>query len=78
MTNLIGGAVKKSVEKFAGVGQHSIFLLLLAGFLIILIKTYLVKVTYNYVVPKVMNKKDTYVLEYKDAFFIVILFIALF
>ena len=78
MTNLIGGAVKKSVEKLAGVGQHSIFLLLLAGVLAILIKTYLVKVTYNYIVPKVMNKKDTYVLDYKDSFFMVILFHALF
>ena len=77
MTNLIGGAVKKSVERLSGSGNHNILLLFLAGFLIILIKTYLVKVTYNYIVPKVMNKKDTYVLDYKDAFFMVILFHAL-
>ena len=77
MTNLIGGAIKKTVEKMTGTGQQSIITLLFIGLIIILIKTYLVKETYNYVVPKVMNKKDTYVLDYKDAFFMVILFHAL-
>ena len=77
MTNLIGGAINKTVEKMAGTGQFSVLTLLFIGLIIILIKTYLVKVTYNYVVPKVMNKKDTYVLDYKDSFFMVILFHAL-
>ena len=70
---LIGGAIKKSIKN---VDPNVNFLtLLFIGILVVFIKAYVVKVSYNYVAEKITG--NTYKLTYMDAIFLVILFMGL-
>ena len=70
---LIGGAIKKSIKN---VDPNVNFLtLLFIGILVVFIKAYVVKVSYNYVAEKITG--NTYKLTYMDSIFLVILFMGL-
>ena len=70
---LIGGAIKHSIKTVnPNVNYLTIFLL---GIVIIFIKAYIVKVSYNSVVEKITGNK--YKLTYMDSVFLVILFMGL-
>ena len=70
---LIGGAIKNSIKTInPNVNYLTIFLL---GIVIIFIKAYIVKVSYNSVVEKITGNK--YKLTYMDSVFLVILFMGL-
>lgn len=70
---LIGGAIKKSIKT---VDPEVNFLsLLFIGILVVFIKAYVVKVSYNYVAEKITG--NTYKLTYMDSIFLVILFMGL-
>jgi hypothetical protein len=70
---LIGGAIKKSIKT---VDPNVNFLtLLFVGILVVLIKAYVVRVSYNHVAEKITGNK--YKLTYMDAIFLVILFMGL-
>jgi hypothetical protein len=69
MTDMIGGALKKSIS-----GDSTSALFMFIGFFLVLfIKVYLVKISYNNVVPKIMKDDKVYRLTYLDALFVVIL-----
>ena len=69
MTDMIGGALKKSIS-----GDSTSALVMFIGFFLVLfIKVYLVKISYNNVVPKIMKDDNVYKLTYLDALFVVIL-----
>ena len=72
MTNLIGGAIKKTVEKLSG-NKYNVLYVFLGALIILLIKTYLVKLTYNKIMPKIMKDDNIYNLTYTDSLFLVIL-----
>ena len=70
---LIGGAIKKSIQT---VDPNVNFLsLLFIGILVVFIKAYVVRVSYNHVAEKITG--NTYKLTYMDAIFLVILFMGL-
>lgn len=70
---LIGGAIKKSIQT---VDPNINFLtLLFVGILVVFIKAYVVRVSYNHVAEKITG--NTYKLTYMDAIFLVILFMGL-
>ena len=70
---LIGGAIKKSIKT---VDPEVNFLsLLFIGILVVFIKAYVVKVSYNYVAEKITG--NTYKLTYMDSIFLVVLFMGL-
>ena len=70
---LIGGAIKKSIQT---VDPNINFLtLLFVGILVVFIKAYVVRVSYNHVVEKITG--NSYKLTYMDAIFLVILFMGL-
>ena len=70
---LIGGAIKSSIKKI-NPGMNFLTILII-GLLIILIKAYIVQISYNNVVEKVTG--NTYKLTYMDSLFLVILFMGL-
>jgi ABC-type uncharacterized transport system permease subunit len=70
---LIGGAIKKGMSEFSP--NYNFFTIFLLGLLVILIKAYIVQVSYNHVVEKVTGNK--YKLTYMDSLFVVILFMGL-
>ena len=70
---LIGGAIKSGIKKFDP--GMNFFTILIIGLLIILIKAYIVQISYNNVVEKVTG--NTYKLTYMDSLFMVILFMGL-
>jgi hypothetical protein len=69
---LIGGGLKKSVEKiFPSYNFIHVFFLML---FVIILKMLLVKYSYNEVVPRLMKDENTYKLTYTDSLLLVILF----
>ena len=70
---LIGGAVKSGITKLnPGMSMITIFII---GLIVILIKAYIVQISYNNIVEKVTG--NTYKLTYMDSLFMVILFMGL-
>ncbi len=68
---MIGGAIKKAMEKQP---PSLNFLIMIIGFLLILfIKMYLVKMSYNIIAPKILKDENAYKLTFTDAFFLVII-----
>tara|TARA_B100000902_G_scaffold311476_1_gene301341 strand:+ start:97 stop:324 length:228 start_codon:yes stop_codon:yes gene_type:complete len=72
---LIGGALKKGINKMTSNTNVNSFTLLFIGILVLFIKAYLVQVSYNEVVEKITGNK--YKLTYMDSLFVVILFAGL-
>ena len=71
MPNMIGGAIKKKLENM---GDSSSIIMMILGFvLMMLIKMYLVKMSYNIIAPKIMKDDKAYKLTMTDAFFLVII-----
>lgn len=71
MPNMIGGAIKKKLENM---GDSSSIIMMILGFvLMMLIKMYLVKMSYNIIAPKIMKDDEAYKLTMRDAFFLVII-----
>tara|TARA_B110000483_G_scaffold95238_1_gene117077 strand:+ start:3743 stop:3967 length:225 start_codon:yes stop_codon:yes gene_type:complete len=71
MPNMIGGAIKKKLENM---GDSSSIIMMILGFvLMMLIKMYLVKISYNIIAPKIMKDDEAYKLTMRDAFFLVII-----
>ena len=71
MPNMIGGAIKKKLENM---GDSSSIIMMILGFvLMMLIKMYLVKMSYNIIAPKIMKDDKAYKLTMRDAFFLVII-----
>ena len=68
---MIGGAIKKAMKN----QPPSInFLVMIIGFLLILfIKMYLVKMSYNIIAPKILKDENAYKLTFTDVFFLVII-----
>ena len=68
---MIGGAIKKAIKD----QPNSIsFLVMVIVFLLILfIKMYLVKMSYNIIAPKILKDENAYKLTFTDAFFLVII-----
>lgn len=68
---MIGGALKKSLKSLPDTRS---FLIMLMGFLVILfIKMYLVKMSYNIIAPKILKDDNAYKLTMTDALFLVII-----
>ena len=68
---MIGGALKKS---FKNLSDSKSFLIMLMGFLVILfIKIYIVRMSYNIIAPKILKDKNAYKLTYIDTLFLVII-----
>ena len=71
MPNMIGGAIKKKLENM---GDRSSTIMMILGFIfMMLIKMYLVKISYNIIAPKIMKDDEAYKLTMRDAFFLVII-----
>ena len=71
MPNMIGGAIKKKLENM---GDSSSIIMMILGFIfMMLIKMYLVKISYNIIAPKIMKDDEAYKLTMRDAFFLVII-----
>ena len=73
MPNMIGGAIKKKLSNMSGSGSASIIIMILGSLLILFIKMYLVKMSYNIIAPKIMKDDKAYKLTMRDAFFLVII-----
>ena len=73
MPNMIGGAIKKKLSNMGGSGSPSIIIMILGSLLILFIKMYLVKMSYNIIAPKIMKDDEAYKLTMRDAFFLVII-----
>ena len=71
MPNMIGGAIKKKLSNMSGSG--STIMMILGFVLMMLIKMYLVKMSYNIIAPKIMKDDEAYKLTMRDAFFLVII-----
>jgi len=71
MPNMIGGAIKKKLENMSD--SSSIIIMILGSLLILFIKMYLVKMSYNIIAPKIMKDDKAYKLTMRDAFFLVII-----
>ena len=68
---MIGGAIKKAMKNQPASLN---FLIMIIGFLLILfIKMYLVKISYNIIAPKILKDENAYKLTFTDAFFLVII-----
>ena len=68
---MIGGALKKSLKNLP---DSQSFLIMLMGFLVILfIKIYIVRMSYNIIAPKILKDDNAYKLTMTDAFFLVII-----
>ena len=76
MSGLIGGAIKKSM-KSNNMDMSGLSMFFIVA-IILVVKTYLVKVCYNEVVPKIMKDNNVYRLTFVDSLFLVILFSNLF
>ena len=76
MSGLIGGALKKSM-KSNNMDMSGLSMFFIVA-IILVVKTYLVKVCYNEVVPKIMKDDNVYRLTFVDSLFLVILFSNLF
>ena len=76
MTGLIGGALKKSM-KSNNMDMSGLSMFFIVA-IILVVKTFLVKVCYNEVVPKIMKDDNVYRLNFVDSLFLVILFSNLF
>ena len=76
MSGLIGGALKKSM-KSNNMDMSGLSMFFIVA-IILVVKTYLVKVCYNEVVPKIMKDENVYRLTFVDSLFLVILFSNLF
>jgi hypothetical protein len=70
---MIGGAIKKKLSNMGGSGSASIIIMILGSLLILFIKMYLVKMSYNIIAPKIMKDDEAYKLTMRDAFFLVII-----
>jgi|TARA_B110000971_G_scaffold70892_1_gene72714 mannose/fructose-specific phosphotransferase system component IIA len=68
---MIGGAIKKKLSNMSGSG--STIMMILGFVLMMLIKMYLVKMSYNIIAPKIMKDDEAYKLTMRDAFFLVII-----
>jgi hypothetical protein len=68
---MIGGAIKKKLSNMSGSG--STIMMILGFVLMMLIKMYLVKMSYNIIAPKIMKDDKAYKLTMRDAFFLVII-----
>ena len=71
MPNMIGSGIKKKLSNMSGSG--STIMMILGFVLMMLIKMYLVKMSYNIIAPKIMKDDDAYKLTMRDAFFLVII-----
>ena len=71
MSNMIGGAIKKKLDDMGN--GTSIIMMILGFVLMMLIKMYLVKMSYNIIAPKIMKDDKAYKLTMRDAFFLVII-----
>ena len=70
MPNMIGGAIKK----IKNMGERSSTIMMILWFvLMMLIKMYLVKMSYNIIAPKIMKDDKAYKLTMADALFLVII-----
>jgi hypothetical protein len=68
---MIGGAIKKTMKNQP---PSLNLLIMIIGFLLILfIKMYLVKMSYNIIAPKILKDENAYKLTFTDAFFLVII-----
>jgi len=68
---MIGRAIKKKLENM---GDSSSIIMMILGFvLMMLIKMYLIKMSYNIIAPKIMKNDKAYKLTMRDAFFLVII-----
>ncbi len=76
MSGLIGGALKKSM-KSNNMDMSGLSMFFIVA-IILVVKTFLVKVCYNEVVPKIMKDNNVYRLTFVDSLFLVILFSNLF
>ncbi len=76
MSGLIGGALKKSM-KSNNMDMSGLSMFFIVA-IILVVKTYLVKICYNEVVPKIMKDDNVYRLTFVDSLFLVILFSNLF
>ena len=76
MSGLIGGALKKSM-KSNNMDMSGLSMFFIVA-IILVVKTFLVKVCYNEVVPKIMKDDNVYRLNFVDSLFLVILFSNLF
>ena len=68
---MIGGAIKKALKNQPASLN---LLVMIIGFLLILfIKIYLVRMSYNIIAPKILKDENAYKLTFTDAFFLVII-----
>ena len=68
---MIGGAIKKALKNQP---DSLNLLVMIIGFLLILfIKMYLVKMSYNIIAPKILKDENAYKLTMTDALFLVII-----
>ena len=68
---MIGGAIKKALKNQP---TSLNLLVMIIGFLLILfIKIYLVRMSYNIIAPKILKDENAYKLTFTDAFFLVII-----
>ena len=68
---MIGGALKKSLKNLP---DSRSFLIMSMGFLVILfIKIYIVRMSYNIIAPKILKDDNAYKLTMTDALFLVII-----
>jgi len=68
---MIGGALKKSFNNLSDTRSYLIMTILFV--LILFIKMYLVKMSYNIIAPKILKDDNAYKLTMTDAFFLVII-----
>ena len=68
---MIGGELKKSLKNLPDLRS---FLIMSMGFLVILfIKMYIVRMSYNIIAPKILKDENAYKLTYIDTLFLVII-----
>tara|TARA_A100001015_G_scaffold275155_1_gene332201 strand:- start:36 stop:251 length:216 start_codon:yes stop_codon:yes gene_type:complete len=68
---MIGGALKKSLKNLPD--SQSFLMMMIVFIFMLLIKMYLVKMSYNMIAPKILKDENAYKLTMTDALFLVII-----
>jgi hypothetical protein len=68
---MLGGAFKKSLKKLPD--SRSFLAMVIVFIFMLLIKMYLVKMSYNIIAPKILKDDNAYKLTMTDALFLVII-----
>ena len=68
---MIGGAIKRALKNKPA--SLNLLIMIIVFLLILFIKIYLVRMSYNIIAPKILKDENAYKLTFTDAFFLVII-----